>query len=55
MDWEEVDDAIAIEGTYSKGYTLNVTAIEDVEYKCEGRRIGEVRFGGKVHISGIFS
>ncbi|GMR60186.1 hypothetical protein PMAYCL1PPCAC_30381, partial [Pristionchus mayeri] len=39
--WEGVEGAVPIEGTYSKGYFLNVTANDDVEYKCEGRRKGE--------------
>ncbi|KAF8354932.1 hypothetical protein PRIPAC_96555, partial [Pristionchus pacificus] len=36
--WEGVGGAIAIEGTYAKGYVLNFTASENVEFKCEGRR-----------------
>lgn len=41
--WEGVGGAIAIEGTYAKGYVLNFTASENVEFKCEGRRKEEVR------------
>ncbi|GMT07733.1 hypothetical protein PENTCL1PPCAC_29907, partial [Pristionchus entomophagus] len=46
-EWEGVEGAVAIEGTYSKGYALNVTATNDVEYKCEGRRNGESVFESK--------
>ncbi|GMT35497.1 hypothetical protein PFISCL1PPCAC_26794 [Pristionchus fissidentatus] len=40
-DWEDVTGASPIEGTYAKGYNLNVTANDDVEYKCEGRLTGK--------------